>query len=238
MLPRHVTLASSTLIALGAVTGACATGDGKTLAPPEPGATAPPPTTEAPADDELAVDEEGTLPSLPITTAPTNLGGADAVTVTIPADANPAEFAAFAPWADGSRIEGIYTCDGLNASPPVSWVGLPDGTQEVAITMVDETTIRRGRPFVHWVVAGITPNTSTLTEGLLPEGSVQAINYYGNVAYDGPCPEPGARHDYLLRVHALGEPLGLPDGSAADEMVDAIDARSIETITIVGAYRR
>ena len=75
-------------------------------------------------------------------------------------------------------------------------------------------------------------------EGILPDGVVQGINYFGNIRYDGPCPEPGARHDYLLQVHALGEPLGLPDGTPADEMIDAIEARSIETITIVGTYRR
>ena len=233
-------MAAAPLLALSALAGACATGDGKTLRPPPPGATAPPPETEPPDDVEeaAAVDPDETLPLAPVTTGPTSLGGADAVTVTIPTDADPAEFTAYAPWAAGSAIEEIYTCFGLDASPPVSWAGLPDGTSEVAITMVDETTVQRGRPFVHWVVAGITPETTTLIEGILPDGVVQGINYYGNIGYDGPCPEPGTRHDYLLRVHALGEPLDLADGTPADEMMDAIEVRSIETITIVGSYLR
>ena len=238
--PSSLLTAVASLTALVLLVGACATGDGKTLRPPEAGATAPPPETDAPDDVEEvdALDPDATLPSLPVTTAPTSLGGADAVTVTIPTDADPTDFAAFAPWTDGSAIEEIYTCDGLDASPPVSWLGLPEGTQEIAITMVDETTVQRGRSFVHWVLGGISPDTSTLIEGILPDGAVQGINYFGNIRYDGPCPEPGARHDYLLRVHALGEPLGLPDGTPADEMVDAIESRSIETVTIVGSYLR
>ena len=140
-------MATAPLLALGALAGACATGDGKTLRPPAPGATAPPPETEPPDDveDAAVVDPGATLPPVPITTAPTSLGGT--VTVAVPADADVAQFAAFAPWATGSAIEEAYTCFGLNASPPVSWTGLPDGTREVAITMVDETTVQRGRPF-------------------------------------------------------------------------------------------
>ena len=216
-------LAPALIALLGA---SCATGDGTTIKPPAPGQTAPPPTT--------AESEDDTLPSAPITTAVPATGGA---TISIPPDADTTTFAVFAPWADGAPIEEIYTCRGLDISPPVSWTGLPEDTEEVAVVMVDETTVQRGQFFVHWAVTGLRPRRATLIEGRVPASGAQAINYYGTVGYNGPCPPPEERHDYLLTVHALSERLDLPDGTPADDVIDAIEAATIESVTVVGSVR-
>lgn len=225
--PRRfvILLAAAPLLAVSA----CATGDGTTLRPPRPGQTSPPPTTEAPGDE--------TLPSVALTTVAPDFDG-PGVTVPVPVGADESTFTAYTPWIEGGPIEPIYTCDGLDVSPPVSWIGLPDGTSEVALVFVDESTVQRGRPFVHWVLAGLQPSDQSLVEGQIPAGSYQGLNFFGNVWYDGPCPPEGEVHDYRLTVHALAEPLGLADGTLAAEMIDTIDEKSLASVDVMGTAAR
>ena len=233
---------------LALVAAACATGDGTELTPPPPGATAPPTTTPDTVVETAAPDVEeatvapgfdtATLPSAPLETQvpPSPLGAG--VTVSIPGDADPSTFAVFAPWEDGGPYDPTYTCEGLDVSPPLAWTGLPRRAEEVAVTLIDETSVQFGQPFVHWVLAGIATSTTGLDEAFPPEGSYSGINYYGTVGYNGPCPPPGERHDYVITVHALEQPLGLAEGVPADEMIDAIEKVTIRTAVVVGSYER
>ena len=43
-----------------------------------------------------------------------------------------------APWRDGGPIDARYTCKGANVSPALSWTAAPEGTQEIAITLIDQ----------------------------------------------------------------------------------------------------
>jgi Raf kinase inhibitor-like YbhB/YbcL family protein len=238
LLPRPILTATVGVTVVVTVLTGCDTGDGTTIEPPAPGRTAPP-TTIDPAN---TVESSETLPTVPITTRP-EAGGAGragragrrGATVSIPADAAPDEFAVFAPWADGAPIDVAYTCAGRDVAPPVSWLAVPDGTVQVAISMVDQTTARSGdRGFVHWVVAGIDPTQRSLVEGRVPPGAVQALNFFGDVGYGGPCPPRGDVHEYRLTVHALGSPVDLADGTPALQLLDAVDAATIDSRSVVG----
>ena len=225
--PRRLAalLAAAPLLAVSA----CATGDGTTLRRPQPGQTSPPPTTE-PLDGD-------TLPSVALTTIAPGFDG-PGVTVPVPVGADESTFTVYTPWIEGGPIEPIYTCDGLDVSPPVSWIGLPEGTSEIAVVFVDESTVQRDRPFVHWVLAGVQPSVRSLVEGRIPEGAYQGLNFFGNVWYDGPCPPEGELHDYRLTVHALAEPLGLAGGTPAAEMIDTIEQKSLASVDVTGTTAR
>ncbi len=96
-----------TIAALGVV--ACATDDGRQLAPPEFAA----PATTSPAS---------TLPAEPAaTTSPVV----------------PATFSLIASWQNGTAIPTRHTCDGDNLSPALTWTNVPAGTVELAVTVVD-----------------------------------------------------------------------------------------------------
>lgn len=225
--PRRLAalLAAAPLLAVSA----CATGDGTTLRRPQPGQTSPPPTTE-PLDDD-------TLPSVALTTIAPGFDG-PGVTVPVPVGADESTFTVYTPWIEGGPIEPIYTCDGLDVSPPVSWIGLPEGTSEIAVVFVDESTVQRDRPFVHWVLAGVQPSVRSLVEGRISEGAYQGLNFFGNVWYDGPCPPEGEVHDYRLTVHALAEPLGLAGGTPVAEMIDTIEQKSLASVDVTGTAAR
>src|SRR4029077_909966 len=82
------------------------------------------------------------------------------------------------------------TCDGENTSPPLTWGGVPEGTVELAITVVDPDASPQG--FVHWAIALIDPGVQALAIGSAPDGAVQAMNSGGTSGYTGPCPPQGS----------------------------------------------
>ena len=210
---------------------ACDTGDGTRLAQPTSETTLPPPDTslDTSLDDPLVgtgdVDgEAGLSPFDPLDPTGT---GAPATGLEV-----------FAPWVDGGTVDTLYTCDGANASPPISWVGLPEGTTDVAVVLVDETDVSGGRPFVHWVIAGLGPSSGGLGESEVPAGAIQGLNFFGEVGYDGPCPPPGETHVYRLSVLALGQQVELPDATPAAELLDYLDSISLaDASTTVMATR-
>lgn len=219
---------SSAVIAAGVALfvvslAACDTGDGKQLQPYDP------------ADYPSA-----TVPTTEVTETTDDLATFDGEPDLVPAPPdNAEEFSLTAPWSDGAVIDTRYTCDGDDVAPALSWGAVPAGTIEIAIAMVDESAVSDGQPFVHWVIAGLDPNEIALTEGDVPNGAVQALNYFGDVGYGGPCPPPGDEaHVYRLTAYALNTPLGPADGTGANEFLDAIAIASIGSTDLTGTAAR
>ena len=129
-----------------------------------------------------------------------------------------------APWRDGSPIDARYTCKGDNVSPALSWTKAPSGTQEIAVTMIDQDA-----SFDHWTMTGIAPDVTSLAENTAPEGAVEALNGKGGRGYTGPCPPAAATHVYRITVHYLDRPLQLAADGSADDMRSAIDDATIAT---------
>jgi Raf kinase inhibitor-like YbhB/YbcL family protein len=139
-----------------------------------------------------------------------------------------------APWADAGAIDPKFTCDGANASPALSWTAAPEGTAEIAITMVDLDL----PSFAHWAIAGLDPTLLGLGEGEIPLGAVQATNGVGDIGYTGPCPPAGSTHAYEVTVHYLGERTGLGDGAGRDEFSSGISAAEIASAKVTGNFSR
>ncbi len=146
--------------------------------------------------------------------------------------ADPASSTVTAPWRDGGPIDPRYTCKGENIAPALSWTGAPEGTQEIAITMIDQDFTT----FDHWTLAGIAPDITTLAENTVPQGAVASLNGAGAVGYTGPCPPAGATHSYRITVHYLDRALLLVAGGAAAEMRAAIDEATLATAEVTGTF--
>jgi len=203
---RRTTLALA-VAALALLAAACAS-DGRTLRAPEPGATAPPtaPTTPATAPGQAIGPGSSTASFLLTSTA-------------------------FAP---GEPIPVTYTCDGSNLSPPLAWGGVPEGTVELALTVVDPDA----NGFVHWVMAGIDPSVQAIAEGAVPDGAVQATNDAGRPGWTGPCPPRGAPHHYVFTLYALAAPSGLRDGVRGRDALGTITGLHAPSATLTGTYQR
>ena len=213
---RRIVLLVSALV-IG-VAGSSCRNDGRTLRDPPPGfssvsISAPSTLGEGddPGFDTVAPDEtDATFPPIEAT---------DVVT---------------APWEDGAMMDARYTCEGLNVAPALSWTAAPLGTAEIAITLEDLDA----PTFVHWIIAGISPDTVSLAEGTVPVGAYEATNGLGDIGYTGPCPPAGEEHLYLITVHYLGVPTGLLDGVPGDELFSSIVTAEAATAEVTGIFSR
>ena len=213
------------ICALAVIAAGCDTGDGKELKPYDP-ADYPPPVVETTvAEDTIAEGFGSELVVDP--TADTD--------VEVPDE----PFTLAAPWLDGGDIDPRHTCDGTNVSPALSWGAVPEGTVEIAISLVDDSAVSEGQPFVHWVIGGLDPSEIAVVEGDVPETAVQALNFFGDVGYGGPCPPVGDEpHLYRLTAYALNQRLELADGVPAAEFLDVIATLTVASVDVTGFYQR
>jgi Raf kinase inhibitor-like YbhB/YbcL family protein len=73
-----------------------------------------------------------------------------------------------------------------------------------------------GSGFWHWVIFNIPANVKELKSGagdvakdIAPKEAIQSNTDAGKPGYVGPCPPPGAPHEYLITIYALRAPLQL-----------------------------
>ena len=220
------------------ILAACDIGDGTTLREPVAETTIPPPETTpletAPLDDP-ALENVPPVESVAVPIDTSDLVDPPAPT---PGGGDSAGLQVTTPWVDGATIDRLYTCDGANASPEISWSGVPDGTQELAISLVDESNISSGRPFIHWVLTGLDPSIERIGENEVPPGAVRGLNFFGDIGYTGPCPDPGTTGTYSLTVFALDQQLELPDGTPAAQLLDVVGTVSIGSTSSTGLVAR
>jgi len=144
---------------------------------------------------------------------------------------------AFAP---SEEIPVRYTCDGADDSPPLTWSGIPRGAVALAL-VVDDPDAPSGT-FTHWVVYNISAGSSGFQTNELKDLKTgldypQAVNDFGKLGYNGPCPPPGAPHHYHFKLYALKAALALPTNSRAAQVEEAINPQTLgmgEMIAIFG----
>lgn len=144
-----------------------------------------------------------------------------------------------AAFQNNGAIPDKYSKQGGNASPPLSWTGVPEGTRSLVL-VVDDPDAPHG-PFVHWLVYGIPPGTAGLPEHLEPEkelgiGARQGINGFGDVGYGGPQP-PSGTHRYIFHLYALDTDSDVPSVLTRQELDGAIEGHVIAEARLVGRYQ-
>ena len=165
-----------------------------------------------------------TLPFLIASVALPAIAAAEPATLQVTSSA----FAANQP------IPPRYTCEGTQVSPPLTWSGVPRGTESIAI-LVDDPDAPKGT-FTHWLVTGIPPTRTSLAAGAeLPAGAMAAKNSKSEARYSGPCPAEG-RHRYVFHVFALDIAIASP--RTKDEFLASIDGHVLAEGQLVGTYQK
>jgi Raf kinase inhibitor-like YbhB/YbcL family protein len=136
-------------------------------------------------------------------------------------------------FGEGQPIPQRFSCRGDNVSPPLAWAGTPGSTQEIALVM-DDPDAPRGT-YTHWIIFGLSRETSELGGGMIPAGAKQAENSAGQAEYTGPCP-PSGTHHYRFTVYALDEPLSLPDGAGTEDALTEIGEQAIARGRLTGTF--
>jgi Raf kinase inhibitor-like YbhB/YbcL family protein len=183
-------------------------------------------------------DQNGSVSTLAPVTEPSDpidiVEAIDDVTTTTPVESTspPTELFVTAPFVEGGPIDARHTCEGDDVSPALSWSPAPEGTVEIAITMVDLDA----PDFVHWALAGVDPLSTSLAEGAVPEFALQGINGTGQPGYTGPCPPGTETHQYRITVWYLGQQTELGDGAPGADLIASIEAMAFASAATTGTY--
>lgn len=144
---------------------------------------------------------------------------------------------------EGGTIPVVYTCDGDNTSPALSWENAPQDTVAFALTVRDPDA--PGGDCHHWGVVNLPVHILQVDEGAsgagtLPEGSWETLNYKGQPGYAGPCPPTGAEaHQYNFTVLALSTTIPDPgDAPALEDMLTELEAATLDQANLMGFYGR
>jgi len=141
-------------------------------------------------------------------------------------------------FGDQGPIPDRFSRQGGNVSPPLAWSQAPGDAAELLLVCEDPDAPRG--TFLHWLVTGIDPATSSLTEGQVPDNVRQWPNGFGNNGWSGPQPPAGdPPHHYILQLHALARPAQLPPQPSVEQVHNAIEtAEPLARGTLTGTYTR
>ena len=143
----------------------------------------------------------------------------------------------------GGQIPSKYTCEGDDASPPLSFSGAPQATKSFALILDDPDAPDPRAPkrvWVHWVVYNLPPDITELAENAsatgLPKGAVTGVNDSNRTSYNGPCP-PTGRHRYFHKLYALDTTLPAKALTKAD-VEGAIKGHVLAQAELIGTYQQ
>lgn len=138
-----------------------------------------------------------------------------------------------------------FGCTGDNQSPQLAWSGAPKGTVAFALLAYDPDA-PTGSGWWHWQVVNIPKEVTSLPAGagdtsqkMIPKGSVQISNDYGEKGFGGACPPNGhGVHRYQFTVHALSQKLELPENASGALTGYMVNAHSLGSSTLEALYKR
>jgi len=140
-------------------------------------------------------------------------------------------------FADGGAMPDKYSKYHDNVVPPLRWSGVPEGTRQLALICHDpDAPLPHG--WTHWVVYGIAPDVTQITEdGPVP--GVEGTTDYGEVGWGGPMPPPGhGTHHYFFWLYALDTEIDAEPGLTRAQLLERIQDHVIEQARIVGTYEK
>ena len=97
-------------------------------------------------------------------------------------------------------VPARYTCDGSDASLPLSWSGVPAGTAELDLFIF--TLPGEVRHIPDWAIVGLSPQLHKIAAGQVPAGAIVGRNSLGQSRYSI-CPRKGSTAKYLVHLYAL-----------------------------------
>ncbi len=142
---------------------------------------------------------------------------------------------------NGQPLGAIHSWKDHNEAPILSWNNAPKGTKSFALICDDPDA--PAKTWVHWVVYNIPGSTTEIAEPLgrkkkLKDGTMQGINDFEKIGYDGPYPPIGKAHRYFFKLYALDTLLDLKEGATKAELEAAMEGHILASAQIMGTYAR
>ncbi len=129
----------------------------------------------------------------------------------------------------GTPSDDQTQSDGADASIPLAWSGVPEGTGALAITM-------HHFPNSYLLLWGIDPSVTEIAHGTAAEGAwFMGSDKDGTVtSYTSPCSQSTGTHQYTITIYALAEtPASLPQEDSLDVTLTLLLA-ALESVAELG----
>ena len=137
---------------------------------------------------------------------------------------------------DGAPIPEAYGYPRRDVNPPLSFSGIPEETESLALVMDDPDAFDKpGKAWDHWVVWNIPADVEEIPEDWSVSPATEGRNDAGVDSYGGPNP-PDGRHAYRFVAYALDTTLDLPPGSSKHNLEAAIEGHVLGEATLEGTY--
>lgn len=149
-------------------------------------------------------------------------------------------------FSNHGEIPSLYTCEGKDTSPPLTWSGIPKEAKSLALIVDDPDAPDPNAPrrtWVHWVLFNIPTSAKGLSEGIkpkdLPPGTRQGVNDWKKTGYGGPCP-PVGRHRYFHKLYALDTTLPFESSTAPTkaDVEKAMQEHIVASAELIGTYQK
>jgi len=139
-------------------------------------------------------------------------------------------------------IPSLYTCQGEDVSPPLTWTGVPPEAKSLVLIVDDPDAPDPEAPkmtWVHWVLYNLPPDSLGLAEDVrkLPEGAGEGFNDWKRTGYGGPCP-PVGRHRYFHKLYALDCRLTGLERPTKEQVERAMEGHVLAKARILGTYAK
>ncbi len=143
--------------------------------------------------------------------------------------------------APNASIASVYSCDGSDLSPPLSWSDAPTSAKSFALIVDDPDA--PGSTFIHWVAYNIPAARTSMPQGVARAGQIDGggqngMNDFGHFGYNGPCPPRRTVHHYHFRLIALDSTLNLGEKVDAAALEAAMKGRVVASAELVGTFSR
>lgn len=141
-----------------------------------------------------------------------------------------------------TAIPTLYTCEGKDISPPITWSDIPPGAKSLALVVDDPDAPDPAAPkmtWVHWVLYNLPAGNGGLPEGVsaLPAGAKEGVNDWKRTGYGGPCP-PIGRHRYFHKLYALDTVLPDLKQPTKAKLEEAMKGHVISEAQLMGTYQK
>ena len=115
---------------------------------------------------------------------------------------------------DGEKLPVEFTGDGDGASPPLSWSGVPKGTQSLVLIM--HHLDPEGKTKIYWLMHDIDPKTANAAKNATDFGKMGISTVHHRVEYAPPHSKGPGEKKYVLTLFALS---AKPDLTKAESPV-------------------
>jgi Raf kinase inhibitor-like YbhB/YbcL family protein len=170
------------------------------------------------------------------TTVACGSGGTKKAATPVTTTPGAAKITIISQFGEGGPIPKQYTCDGVNQSPPLQFVNVPQDVASLALQVQDIDTPTK---FVHWLVYNIDPHTRSLAAGQAPLNGTQATNSFGKKGYGGPCPPAGSKHRYVFTLLALKTEVNVSEEVSPNDLWATLERSDVGAKgELTGTYQR